>query len=171
MVSPLSHWKRVLTAYYRDGEDGLSAVAEQLESEAHRRPNRKFSKEFARYLPQTPLPPMLWRMSCGRCRFWEEGEIGEPGRCHIVGRENDRFGGEAIHYRGWCAYWMPPEGEPAFAWIKERVRPDGKSSVRGKYDPALTERERRREEETNVSTEPDARRKAILGEERDTDDG
>lgn len=171
MVSPLAHWKRVFTAYFRDGKEGLSAVASQLEVDAHEQPTEKFSKKHARYLPQTPLPPTLWRMSCGRCRFWEEGEVGEPGRCHIVGREDDPFGGDAIHYRGWCALWMPPEGEPAFAWVKERVRPDGKSSVRGEYDPELTEKERRRKDHRTVFTEPDARRKAIRGEEEEADGG
>lgn len=169
MVSPLTHWATVLSTYLRRGEEGLSGVEDRLESTAHEQPNGKFSKKRARYLPQAPIPPTLWRTSCGRCRFWEEGEPGEPGRCHIVGREDDPYGGEAIHYRGWCAFWMPPAGEPPFAWIKERFRPDGKSSVRGEYDHEMTEKERQRKERARVYTEPDARRKAIRGEERKND--
>ena len=171
MVSPATHWRSVLLEYFRNGEEGLSTVEDQVESAAHEQPNGKFSKKEAIYLPQTPFPPTLWRMSCGRCRFWEEGEPTEPGYCHIVGREDDSFGGEAIHYRGWCAYWMPPEGEPAFAWLKERFRPDGKSTVRGVYDPEMAEKERRRTERASTITELDARRNAIRGEEGETDGG
>lgn len=170
MVSPLTHWATVLTTYLRRGHAGLADIQEQLEADAHDQPNGKFSKKQAVYLPQAPVPPTIWRTSCGRCRFWEQGEPGEPGRCHIVGREDDSFGGEAIHYRGWCAYWMPPDGEPAFAWLRERFRPSGKTSVRGEYDPELTERERRREDREMIPTEPDARREAIR-EEGKTDDG
>jgi hypothetical protein len=164
MVSPLTHAPTVLAAYLRDGEEGLAEVADRLEEAAHDRPNRKFSKRRALYLPQAPVPPTVWRTSCGRCRFWEAGAPGEPGECHVVGREDDPFGGEAIHYRGWCAFWMPPKGEPAFAWIRERLRPSGKTTVRGKYDPELTERERRREERAALPTEPDARRAAVCGD-------
>lgn len=169
MVSPLTHWLSVLVAYLQHGEEGLSRVADQLEAEAHERPNRKFGKKQALYLPQAPVPPTLWRTSCGRCRFWEEGEPGKPGRCHIVGREDDPFGGEAIHYRGWCAFWMPPEGEPALAWVEERLRPDGKSSVRGVYDPEMTSKERQREERASAATGPDARGSAIRGGKREND--
>lgn len=167
MVSPLRHAPSVVLTYLRRGDDGLGELADRLEEAAHAQPGGKFGKKRAAYSPQTPLPPTLWRMSCGRCRFWEEGEPGEPGRCHIVGREGDPFGGEAIHYRGWCALWMPPEGEPAFAWVRERLRPDGKSSVRGEYDPEMTRKERERETGGTVPTEPDARREAIRDEGTD----
>lgn len=162
----------VLTAYTQHGHEGLEDVQERLESAAHDQPEGKFSKKQAIYLPQAPFPPTVWRTSCARCRFWEAGEPGNPGQCHIVGREEDRFGGDDIHYRGWCAYWMPPNGEPAFAWMKERLRPSGKISVRGEYDPDLTEKKRRRQdqERKQIMTEPDARRAAIHGEEGDTDD-
>lgn len=170
MDSRVKHTPRLILAYARRGEDGLSEIEDRVEGEAHDRPNGKFGKKEAVYSPQSPLPPTLWKMNCGRCRFWEEGEPGEPGQCHIVGRDDDSFGGEAIHYRGWCAYWMPPEGEPPFAWFRERFRPEGKSSVRGKYDTAMTEKERRRQPRTETSTEPDARRKAVRGE-GDDDDG
>lgn len=179
MVSALTHWASVLTAYRRRGAKGLDDVADRLEAAAQEQPDGKFSKARALYLPQAPLPPTLWRTSCGRCRFWHEGGPGEAGRCHIVGREGDPFGGERIHYRGWCALWMPPAGEPAFAWMAERLRPDGRSSVRGAYDPETTEKERRRRERAPAPTEPDARREGgerdggpeERGGERGADDG
>lgn len=170
MPSPATHIPAVIRTYLRRGEAGLAELEDTVEEEAHRQPGSKFSKKQALYLPQAPVPPTLWRTSCGRCRFWEDGEPGEPGHCHIVGREGDRFGGEAIHYRGWCAYWMPPRGEPPFAWVRERLRPDGKSSVRGKYDPELTEKERRRKARTTVQIEPDARREAIRREKPNDDE-
>lgn len=169
MPSPLTHWGIVLKTYFQHGHEGLADIQNRLESEAHEQPGGKFSKKQVMYLPQGPIPPTVWRTSCGRCRFWEEGGPGEPGRCHIVGREDDSFGGEDIHYRGWCAFWMPPEGEPAFAWINQRLRPDGKTSVRGEYNPELTEKERRRTAQAEGPTEPDVRRAAIQGEERDVD--
>lgn len=147
MVSRLTHWAKVLRAYAASGEDGLADLAEEVEATAHDLPGGKFGKSKALYLPQAPLPPTVWRTSCGRCRFYEEGEPGEPPTCHIVGRPGDRHGGEAIHYRGWCAYWMPPPGEPALAWIGNRFRPDGTADVRGEYDPATTARKRARQEE------------------------
>lgn len=167
MVAPVTHWARVVRAYLRDGEAGLAAVADRLESAARDQPDGKFGKARALYLPQAPVPPTLWRTSCGRCRFWEAGAPGDPGRCHIVGRADDRFGGEAIHYRGVCALWMPPEGEPPFAWVTQRLRPDGRTTVRGKYDVELTEKRREREARA-IITEPDARREAIR---RRKDDG
>lgn len=169
MVSPLTHWTTVVGRYLQRGEAGLAELEEQLESEAHEQLSGKFSKKQAAYVPQTPLPPTLWRTSCGRCRFWEEGEPGEPASCYIVGREEDSYGGEAIHYRGVCGFWMPPRGEPPFAWVKQRLRPDGKTSVRGEYDPELTAKERQRKPQTKTPTEPDARREAIHGEEGPND--
>lgn len=163
MDSPLSYPAEIVSAYIHSGETGLAELADEIEEEAHDRPGEKFGKTEAVYLPQAPIPPTLWRTSCGRCRFWEEGAPGEPGQCHIVGREGDPYGGEAIHYRGWCAFWTPPKGEPPFAWIKERLRPDGKSSIRGVYDPELTRKEHRRQSRGSGSTEPAARRDAIRG--------
>lgn len=171
MVSALTHWASVLAAYRRRGAGGLDDIADRLESAAHEQPGGKFSKSRALYLPQAPLPPTLWRTSCGRCRFWESGEPGEAGRCHIVGREGDPFGGERIHYRGWCAFWMPPAGEPALAWVAERLRPDGRSSVRGAYDPETTAKERRRRERTPAPTEPDAHPEAIRRAAGERDSG
>lgn len=168
MASPVTHVPTVIRTYLRDGEDGLAALADRLETEAHDRPGGKFGKREALYLPQAPLPPTLWRTSCGRCRFWEEGEPGVPGRCHIVGRRGDPFGGDSIHYRGTCGFWTPPEGEPPLAWVRERLRPDGKSSVRGEYDPELTAKERRRQAKA-TPTEPDASREAMR-EQRGADD-
>lgn len=165
------HWASVLATYLRRGEAGLADIEDRLESDARDHPSNKFSKKQAAYVPQAPLLPTLWRTSCGRCRFWEEGDPGEPGHCHIVGREDDPYGGEAIHYRGVCGFWLPPEGEPSFAWVKQRLRPDGKTSVRGEYDPEMTAKERERKERPTISTEPDARRAAIHGEEEMDDDG
>lgn len=138
MVSLRTHAPNVLLSYLRGGEDDLADLAEELHEAAHGRPGHKFSKRRAAYLPQTPFPPVMWRNSCGRCRFWQEGGPGEPGTCHIVGREDDPFGGERIHPRGWCGFWMPPADEPAFAWFRERLHPDGASAVRGKYKPHLS---------------------------------
>lgn len=179
MPSIITHAPNVIRTYLRRGEDGLAEIQTELEHEVSDRPGGKFGKREALYLPQAPVPPTLWRTSCGRCRFWEKGEPGEPGRCHIVGREGDRFGGEAIHYRGWCGFWMPPAGEPPFAWIHQRLDPDGKTSVRGVYDPETTAKERQREQGTQVptepdaqvTTEPDARRAAIDGVESGDDGG
>lgn len=135
--STLSHASTLLWNYLRYGDRGVDAVAERVHDAAHDLPNGKFDKRSARYLPQSPFPPLLWRPQCGRCQFWEEGGPGEPGRCHVVGRPDDDFGGEAIHPRGWCAVFTPPSDEPAFAWARERLRPDGASSVRGRYDPSV----------------------------------
>jgi len=164
MVSPLTHWAAVLGTYARGGEDSLDDVADRIEAAAHDRPGGKFGKAEALYLPQAPFPPTLWRTSCGRCRFYEEGAPGEPGQCHVVGREGDRAGGEAIHYRGWCTYWMPPAGEPALAWLRQRLAPDGRTEVRGEYDPTPTAREAHQSEPGWVRTEPEARKDADDGE-------
>lgn len=134
-ISWPSHAGRVLSAYLKRGEDGLADLGEEIHDRAHDRPGEKFGKKEARYLPQTPFPPNLWVNSCGRCRFWEEGASGEAGRCHVVGRKGDRFGGEHIHPRGWCKLWLPPENEPAFAWLFEQLDPTGADLVRGKYRP------------------------------------
>jgi hypothetical protein len=147
MSSPLTHWTTVLETYLRRGHEGLADVQSRLEAEARRQPGGTFSKREALYLPQTPFPPMLWPTSCERCRFWHDGGPGEAGTCHVVGREGDRFGGERVHSRGWCAYWMPPDGEPPFAWLRQRFRPDGRTSVRGLYDTERTSKERRRSEQ------------------------
>jgi hypothetical protein len=165
MVSPLTHWAAVVGRYLQGGDADLAERAERVEGAAETRPEGKFGKKEALYLPQTPFPPTLWRTSCGRCRFWHEGEPGEPGTCHIVGREGDPFGGEAIHYRGWCAFWMPPPGEPVLAWIGERLHPDGRASVRGEYDTELSMKARRRKRTNHPRTEPRARRAAIDDED------
>lgn len=170
MVSPYTHWATVVGTYLTGDDATLDDVAERLEAAAHAQPGGKFGKEEAVYLPQAPFPPTLWRTSCGRCRFWEEGEPGEPATCHIVGRTGDRFGGEAIHYRGWCAYWMPPAGEPAFSWVSERLDPTGKESVRGKYDPQVATDETRRRRRAKARPEADGGPNVVPDEE-DGDDG
>lgn len=144
--SVLAHQARVLRAYLSDGEAGLARVADDLHRRAHDRPGGAFGKREAAYLPVSPFPPVMWRYSCERCRFYHEGGPGEPATCHVVGRDGDSFGGEAIHPEGWCGLWTPPAGEPAFAWLRERLHPDGRSSVRGEYDPAVTRKGRRRQE-------------------------
>lgn len=135
----MTHWMehppRLLAAYLMRGEAGLTDLEERIHEQAHDEPGEKFGKRDVAYLPQSPLPPTLWPMRCGRCRFWEEGAPGQPGTCHVVGREDDPYGGEAIHPRGWCGLYMPPSKEPAFAWLHERLDPDGASSVRGLYQP------------------------------------
>lgn len=137
VVNWLEHPPRVLSAYLLRGEAGLTDLEEQLHEQAHRQPGHKFSKRETAYLPQSPFPPLLWRNQCERCRFYHDGGPGEPATCHIVGREGDSYGGEAIHPRGWCGLYLPPEGEPAFTWLHERLDPDGASSVRGLYKPWL----------------------------------
>lgn len=137
MPSSLTHTPRLLWNYLRQGDRGVDEAAERLHHAAHDEPGKKFDKDSALYLPQSPFPPLLWRNQCERCRFWREGGPGEPGTCHIVGREDDPYGGEAIHPRGWCAFFTPPTGEPPFSWVRERLEPDGASAVRGRYDPSL----------------------------------
>lgn len=145
-VSTVGHMIRVLRAYAQDGAEGVNEVATRLHERAHQQPGHAFSKRHTRYLPVSPFPPSMWRYECGRCRFWREGGPGEPGGCDIVGCEDDPFGGERIHPYGWCGLWTPPEGEPAFSWLYEQLSPGGKSSVRGEYDPPLTQKERLRRE-------------------------
>lgn len=140
MPSPLTHSLNVLASYLRGGEASLARIADRLHRTADRRPGGKFDKSEAVYLPQSPFPPLLWRPECERCRFYEDGEPGEPATCHLVGRPDDRWGGEAIHPRGWCAYYLPPAGEPAFTWLRERLRPSGAASVRGQYRPPFVQR-------------------------------
>lgn len=140
MASVLTHAPMALLRYALSGEDGLAAVADRLHEAAHDRPGDKFGKGEAVYLPQSPFPSLMWRPKCERCRFYEDGSPGEPATCYIVGREGDRWGGEAIHPRGWCAYYLPAEGEPAFEWFRERLNPTGASTVRGEYRPPLAER-------------------------------
>lgn len=135
-----SHVPRMLYQYLRHGERGLSDVQDSLHERAHRRPGGKFGKREASYLPFRPFPLVLWDNRCERCRFYREGEPGDPATCHIVGREGDRYGGEAIHPEGWCGFYVPPAGEPALAWLRERVRPTGKTDVRGEYNPPTTEK-------------------------------
>ena len=132
-ISWPSHAGKMLMAYLKNGEEGLSKVAEDIHDHAHDQPGEKFGKKEAMYLPQSPFPPNMWVNTCGRCRFWEEGAPGEGGKCHVVGRKGDRFGGEHIHPRGWCKLWLPPEGEPAFAWLSEQLDPTGADLVRGEY--------------------------------------
>lgn len=157
MVSPVTHAPTAILRYLLAGEDGLARVTERLHRAASRRPGGKFGKAEARYLPQTPFPPLLWRPQCGRCRFYDEGSPGNPATCHLVGREGDRWGGEAIHPRAWCAFYVPPEGEPAFEWFRERLNPTGTTSVRGEYRPPLGElgidSTSEREREVPVTTE------------------
>lgn len=137
MPSPLTHIPKVFVNYLLDGEEGLSRIEERLHRAAHQQPGEKFGKGEALYLPQSPFLPDMWRNSCERCRFYSDGEPGKPATCHIVGREGDRWGGEAIHPRGWCAYYLPAKGEPAFTWLPERLNPNGASTVRGQYRPPL----------------------------------
>lgn len=135
MHPALTHAPALLSTYLRRGEAGFDAMAERLHDRAHERPGERFGKGEAAYLPQTPVPPLGWPVRCERCRFYREGAPGAPARCHLVGREGDRWGGEAIHPRGVCALWMPPADEPAFAWLRDRLDPRGATSERGRYRP------------------------------------
>jgi glucose/arabinose dehydrogenase len=127
----------MLLAYARRGEDGLAAIEEELRTSASRQPGGKFSKWQAAYVPAVPLPPLDWRHECGHCRFWVDQGPGEAGECMIVGREGDPLGGKAIHEKAGCALFMPPAGEPAFAWLGEQLNPAGADIVRGEYHPPV----------------------------------
>lgn len=154
MVSVLTHAPRVFLTYMREGHEGLSRIADELDQLANDQPEEKFSKRQALYLPQTPLPVFLWRNECERCRFWEEGSPDEAGRCHIVGREDDPFGGEHIHPRGICGLFLPPDGEPMFGWLKERLNPTGAATVRGEYRSTLEQQDIESEDETREQEVP-----------------
>ncbi len=144
-ISWTSHPPRLIYEYLLHGERGLSDVADRIHRRAHRQPGGKFAKADVRYLPFRPFPLLLWDNRCGRCRFWQEGGPGEAGGCHVVGRESDRYGGEAVHPDGWCGLYTPPENEPAFSWIRDRIEPSGATDVRGEYEPEMTRKEQRRE--------------------------
>lgn len=133
MASVLTHMPSVLASYLWGGGEAVSGVAEDLLWAASRQPDGKFAKGRVAYLPVSPFPPVLWRPKCGRCRFWVGGEPGTPGRCRLVGRPDDRFGGEAIHPDGVCGFYTPPAGEPPFAWFHEQRSPTGADSIRGRY--------------------------------------
>lgn len=160
-ISWATHPPRLIYEYLVDGERGLSRLERRLRRRAESQPGGKFSKEAVSYLPFRPFPLVLWDNVCGRCRFWHEGGPGEPGGCHIVGREGDGGGGEAIHPRGWCGLYTPPKREPSFAWIRDRISPSGDTDVRGKYEPETTRKrkarraeQRRRKREAVRSMEP-----------------
>ncbi|PSP76107.1 glucose dehydrogenase [Halobacteriales archaeon QS_1_68_20] len=131
--SILKHYPRMLAAYLRRGEDGLSEIEEDLRSRAAAQPEGKFTKRQAAYVPFVPLPPLEWRHKCGHCRFWVDEGPGEAGQCMIVGTEDDGWGGESIHEEAGCALFMPPAGEPAFEWLREQRDPTGADLVRGEY--------------------------------------
>lgn len=151
----LTHLPQTVRKYVMHGETGVTDIATELEEEARQQPEGKFSKRDTYYIPQSVLPPFFWSKRCGRCRFWHEGGPAEPGRCHIVGRTDDPYGGDAIHPNGVCALYTPPRDEPAFGWLWDRLHPNGATSVRGEYNPPLTlkrtMRHRRRHTEGEVA--------------------
>lgn len=91
MHPALTHSPALLSTYLRRGEAGLDAMAEHRHDRAHERPGGKFGGVEAAYLPRTPVPPLGWPVRCERCRFYREGAPGVPARCHLVGREGDRW--------------------------------------------------------------------------------
>lgn len=131
----IAHYPQVLKAYWTEGEDGLEELEKELRAEANRQPGGKFSKGQALYVPFVPLPPFDWRHKCGHCRFWVDHGPGKPGECMIVGKDGDYSGGKAIHEKAGCALWMPPAGEPAFAWLSEQMQPTGADLARGEFHP------------------------------------
>jgi glucose/arabinose dehydrogenase len=136
--SPLwwvTNYPKMLWRYWTRGEDGLKALEEELRSKAAARPEGKFGKREAAYVPFVPLPSADFRHECGRCRFWVDHGPGKAGECMIVGREGDPWGGDAIHEKAGCALFMPPAGESAFAWLREQVTPTGADLVRGEFHP------------------------------------
>ncbi|MFB6166185.1 MAG: sorbosone dehydrogenase family protein [Haloarculaceae archaeon] len=80
---------------------------------------------------------MGWRHHCGNCRFWVDHAPGKPGQCMIVGTEDDRWGGKAVHEKAGCALYMPPAGEQAFDWLTEQLDPTGADLVRGEFHGEL----------------------------------
>jgi glucose/arabinose dehydrogenase len=135
----LTNYPRMLAAYARRGEDGLSELEEKLRTKAARQPRGKFSKGQALYTPFVPLPPLDWRHKCGHCRFWVDHGPGKAGECMIVGREGDRWGGKSIHEDAGCALFVPPAGESAFEWFAEQRDPTGADLVRGEFHPGMRE--------------------------------
>lgn len=147
----IKHYPRVLKAYLSRGEEGLENIEEALRAKAAAEPTGKFSKGQALYVPFVPLPPLEWRHKCGHCRFWVDHGPGKPGECMIVGREGDRWGGEKIHEKAGCGLFMPPAGEPMFAWISEQLDPTGADLARGEYHPSSRERQHNRPDEETQS--------------------
>lgn len=129
----LTHYPRVLAEYVTTGEDGLAELEEDLRVEAAKQPEGKFSKTDALYTPFVPIPPLGWRHKCEYCRFYVDSAPGEPAECMLVGREDDPWGGKAIHEKGGCSLFTPAAGEPPFSWIAEQLNPTGADLVPGEY--------------------------------------
>lgn len=109
--------------YALGGEETLSEIEDILRERAERTDYGKVSKYDAFYLPQTPIPYGVWEYKCSTCRFYQEGDPdrGKGAKCEVIGHESDWFGGENVHPDGWCAQWMPYEGQQFGAYITDRL--------------------------------------------------
>lgn len=111
-----------VAGYTAGGETTLDQIEGAIRSRATATERGKFSKYDSYYFPQSPAPPAAWEYVCETCRFYHEPDTaGDDPKCGVVGHEEDAFGGENIHPRGWCAYWMPKDGQGYLEWITDRL--------------------------------------------------
>ena len=111
-----------VAGYAIDGKEGLDSLENGIRSRAR---DEKYTKFEAAYVPQTPYPPALWEYKCATCRFYQPNEGGKS-KCEVVGKEGNKFGGEAIHPEAWCGLWLPEDGQGWFDWVTDRL--EGESS-------------------------------------------
>lgn len=109
----------LVSGYLLDGQRTYRDLDAYVRSQAGRGDGRKFSKTQVAYLPRTPLPPGFWDYRCQNCRFYQPGDEDSDGagRCGVVGKEDDPFGGERIHPNGWCSAWLPLDNVEAFDYL------------------------------------------------------
>lgn len=79
--------------------------------EDHVAKNGKLTKFEAGYTPIAP-PPVFWEYNCGGCIAFER----ETSTCKWVKEEGFPNPG-IIHPQGWCAVFMPPDGERPLSWV------------------------------------------------------
>lgn len=79
--------------------------------QAHVDKNGKWTKFEVVYTPVAP-PPVFWEYNCGQCfAFIREGRT-----CRWVTEQGFPNPGE-IHPQGWCAVWMPLDGEKPLSFL------------------------------------------------------
>ena len=79
--------------------------------QAHVDRNGKFTKFEAFYTPVAP-PPVFWEYNCGQCFAFQR----EPRTCLWVSEKGIPNPG-IIHPQGWCAVWMPLDGDKPLSYI------------------------------------------------------
>lgn len=109
----------LVAGYILDGGRTYRDLDAYIRSQAGRGDGRKFSKTQVTYSPVSPLPPGFWDYRCKNCRFYQPnaGEGEGAGRCAVVGKDADPFGGKKIHANGWCSAWLPEDGVEAFDYL------------------------------------------------------